>query len=104
MNKVDVCKSLDEVRENIDRLDRQIVALLAARGGYVKQAARFKRTTDEVRAPQRVEQVITRVLVLSAEMGALPSVTEAVYRAMISAFIDAELTEHAVLADAGDQP
>ncbi|MDP3517001.1 MAG: chorismate mutase [Pseudohongiella sp.] len=103
MNKVVICNSLEEVRENIDRLDRQIVGLLAERGGYVKQAARFKKTTDDVKAPQRVEQVIAKVLALSADMGAIPTVTEAVYRAMISAFINSEMAEHAALAGGGDR-
>jgi isochorismate pyruvate lyase len=104
LNKAEVCNSLQEVRENIDRLDRRIVELLAERGSYVKQAARFKKTTDDVKAPQRVEQVIAKVVALSAEVGAMPTVTEAVYRAMISAFINAELTEHAGLASSGDRP
>ncbi len=91
------CTSIEEVRSNIDRIDRQIVALLAERGSFVKQAARFKKTTDDVKAPQRVEQVIAKVTALSQELGANPSVTEQVYRAMISGFINAELTEHAAL-------
>ena len=95
MSTVENCNSIEEVRANIDRIDRQIVALLAERGGYVKQAARFKKTTDDVKAPQRVEQVISKVTALSQELGANPSVTEQVYRAMISGFINAELAEHA---------
>ena len=91
------CHSIDDVRSHIDRIDRQIVALLAERGGYVKQAAKFKQTTDDVKAPQRVEQVIAKVTALSREQGANPAVTERVYRAMIAAFIDAELAEHAAL-------
>ncbi len=91
------CNSLEEVRANIDRLDRQIVALLAERGGYVKQAARFKKTTDDVRAPQRVKQVIANAGALAREFGADPIVTEQVYRAMISAFIDLELSEHSAI-------
>ena len=91
------CASIEEVRSNIDRFDRQIVALLAERGIFVKQAARFKKTTDDVKAPQRVEQVIAKVTALSQELGANPSVTEQVYRAMVSSFINAELTEHAAL-------
>ncbi|WP_215882738.1 chorismate mutase [Acidithiobacillus sulfurivorans] len=89
------CASIEEVRSNIDRIDRQIVALLAKRGRFVKQAAGFKKTAEDVKAPQRVEQVISRVTALSQELGANPSVTEQVYRAMISGFIDAEITEHA---------
>jgi isochorismate pyruvate lyase len=89
--------SIEEVRTQIDRIDRQIVALIGERGNYVKQAAKFKKTTDDVKAPQRVEQVIAKVTSLSREFGANPSVTEQVYRAMISAFIAAELAEHAAL-------
>ncbi len=91
------CTSLDEVRHNIDRLDQHIVALLAERGQYVSQAARFKKDADGVKAPQRVEQVIAKVRDLSHALGANPDVTEQVYRAMIAAFIRQELAEHAAL-------
>lgn len=99
LTAVENCNSIEEVRTNIDRIDRQIVSLLGERGGYVKQAARFKKTTDDVKAPQRVDHVISRVTGLSLELGANPFVTEQVYRAMISAFIRAELAEYALLKD-----
>ena len=70
----------------------------------MKQAARFKKTTDDVKAPQRVEQVISKVTALSQELGANPSVTEQVYRAMISGFINAELAEHASLKNNAQTP
>lgn len=91
------CQSIEQVREEIDALDRRIVQLLAERSGYVRQAARFKTDADAVRAPQRVEQVIAKVRALAAENGAPVEVVEQVYRAMINAFIDAELAEHAAL-------
>lgn len=91
------CDSLDEVRTHIDVIDRQLVALLAERGAYVKQAAAFKKTTADVHAPQRVEQVISKVIGLANELGANTMVTEHVYRAMISSFIEAELAEHSAL-------
>ena len=92
------CDSLEQVREKIDGLDRQIVGLIAERGAYVSQAARFKKDNDAVRAPQRVEQVIGKVRGLADELDANPDVTESVYRAMIAAFIEQELTEHQALA------
>ncbi|MFV9650012.1 chorismate mutase [Pseudomonas citrulli] len=95
------CTTLEEVRNNIDRLDQQIVSLLAERGRYVSQAARFKKDTDGVKAPQRVEQVIAKVRDLAQTVGANPEVTEQVYRAMIAAFIQQELAEHSVLTRAG---
>ena len=91
------CTTLEEVRTNIDRLDQQIVTLLAERGQFVSQAAHFKKDTDSVKAPQRVEQVIAKVRDLSRSVGANPEVTEQVYRAMIAAFIQQELAEHAAL-------
>lgn len=90
------CSSIEDVRDNIDRIDRKIVTLLAERGAYVKRAAAFKQTTDDVRAPQRVEQVIAKVTALADELHANAAVTEQVYRAMIAGFIEAELAEHAL--------
>ncbi len=97
MTPITDCNSLEEVRANIDRIDRRIVALLAERGSYVQQAARFKQTSRDVEAPQRVERVIAKVTMLAGELGANPTVTEQVYRAMVRAFIDAEQAEHAKL-------
>lgn len=91
------CTSIEEVREQIDGIDRQIVALLARRGGFVTQAAAFKKTTTDVRAPGRVEQVIAKVRGIAEETGASPDVVESVYRAMIAPFIEEELKTHSSL-------
>lgn len=100
MKPVTQCTSIEDIRANIDGIDRQIVGLLAERGRFVSQAAAFKKNADEVRAPQRVEQVIAKVTQLAQETGANPAVTEQVYRAMITAFIEAELAEHRQLGAA----
>lgn len=93
------CESLAEVRAEIDRLDRAIVTLLAERGGYVLQAARFKRDAAAVHAPDRVEQVVAGVRALAGELGADADVVEQGYRALIRAYTEAELREHAALGD-----
>ncbi|EXG82994.1 chorismate mutase [Cryptosporangium arvum] len=85
---------LTEVRSAIDALDREIVGLLARREEFVRRAGRLKADSDAVRAPARVEQVISKVRGLAAESGADPAVVEATYRAMIAAFIDLELRVH----------
>ncbi|MNH25993.1 Salicylate biosynthesis protein PchB [compost metagenome] len=92
------CTSLEEVRQRIDDIDRSLVSLLAKRGNLVAQAAGFKKTTDDVRAPARVEQVITKVREMADQTGASAAVVERVYRAMISAYIAEELATHAQLA------
>lgn len=82
-----VCKNLAEVRENIDRLDRQIVPLLAERAGYVEQAAGFKPTKAAVVDTDRIEQIILKVRHLAIEEGMAPDLVEHIYRSMIDAYI-----------------
>lgn len=84
------CTSLDEVRSCIDDVDRRLVKLLAERRGYVLQASRFKKSDADVRAPARVEQVISKVRALASAEGVEPQVVEAIYRRMIEAFIELE--------------
>ena len=81
------CETLQDVRRHIDRLDRQIVALLAERAGYVNQAARFKTTRADVVVPSRIEEIILRVRALAETHRTDPDLLEEIYRAMIAAFI-----------------
>ena len=53
-----ICKNIREVRNNINNIDEQIVKLIALRGSFVKQSAKFKKDSDSVKAPTRVEEVI----------------------------------------------
>ena len=87
------CGSLGEVREEIDRVDAGIVALLGERTGYVRQVGRFKGTVLEVRASERVEQVVARVRRLAIEAGTDPDLVERVYRVMIEGFTDMQVRE-----------
>ena len=64
------CSSLEDVRQRIDEIDRAMVELIARRGGFVAQAARFKKDSADVRAPARVEQVIAKVRALASQRGA----------------------------------
>lgn len=80
-----------EIRTRIDGLDRRIIALLAERETFVRQAGRLKTDAGAVRAPQRVAEVVRRARSTAAELGASPDVVERTYRAMIGAFIDLEL-------------
>ncbi|MFY1635710.1 chorismate mutase [Solwaraspora sp. WMMB335] len=82
---------LDDVRRAIDTVDGEIVALIGRRQRLVRQASKFKHDDDEVRAPDRVEQVIRSVRERAAASGTDPDVVEAAYRAMIDSFIEYEL-------------
>jgi len=98
------CKTLGEVRSNIDRLDREIVRLMAERGRYVHEAARFKANPAQVEAPERAEAVVKKAMALAEADGLSPKVAEAAYHAMVRAFIDYEQGIFADAAARGDAP
>jgi len=52
--------SMDDIREAIDALDRQIAPLLAQRTAWVRSAAQFKPTRSDVVVPWRIEDVVSK--------------------------------------------
>ena len=87
------CENLEQVRENIDRIDNEIIKLIAERGTYVVQASAFKKDEEGVKNTGRVEKVIAKVREKAEEYGANPDMVEALYREMISRFVSMEMKE-----------
>ncbi len=87
------CNSIAEVRDNIDRIDAARVALLAERGGYVREAARLKPRKAEVVDAARIAEVIAKALTHAESHGFDADVVEAIYRSMIEHFIAFEERE-----------
>ena len=81
------------MRDNIDRIDSEIVALMAERGKYVAEAGRFKADPAAVSAPAASRRSSPRCKALAREDGLAESVAERSYRAMIAAFEDYEREE-----------
>ncbi len=80
--------TLADIRAAIDRIDGEIVRLLAERLRFTRDAARFKADEGEVAAPARAEAVVKRVTALGAERGVPAGITGPVYRALIAASIE----------------
>jgi isochorismate pyruvate lyase len=91
-------RSLGAVRAAIDRIDRRLVPLLAARSEAVRAAARFKATPAAVRAPRRAAQVVANARRLARRHRMDPALAARIYRAMLAAFLEFEEVEHARLA------
>ena len=88
------CKDLKEVRENIDRIDYDIIRLLAERSEFVEQAAIFKNNEAMIRDPNRIKAVLTNVRNHAVALGMDPTIVEHVYRVLLDEFIDYELKEY----------
>lgn len=54
----DDCASMEEVRAGVDATDRELMALLDRRFGYMRAAARIKPTRESVRDEARKAAVI----------------------------------------------
>ena len=85
------CADLAQVREQIDRVDAALVALIAERFGYVERAWQLKlEARQEASVPWRNQQVIDKVRARAAETGVPPDLAEALWRQMIGWFIQYE--------------
>ena len=82
-----------EVRAGVDALDRQLLALLATRFGYMRAAARIKPDRAEVRDEARKAQVIAQARDAGEALGMPGDVIAALWEQLVEASIAYEL-EH----------
>jgi len=81
------CGSMNELRAAIDTLDARLVALLAVRQTYIERAAQLKTGRDQVRDPERIEEVVARVIAEGKRTGLSAEIAEPVWRTLIEASI-----------------
>jgi len=93
MEDIKKCTTLDEARKEIDKLDEEIVKLIAKRNAYIKQIAHFKTSIDEVKAEDRIEDVINRVRALAIEYDLNPNLINDLYVRMIDGMVESEIAE-----------
>ncbi|MCD7061151.1 chorismate mutase [Pelagibacterium xiamenense] len=55
------CETKEDVRAEIDRIDRELLALFAERHGYVTRMAEIKTDPHEAYDPARIEAIISKV-------------------------------------------
>ena len=99
LRRADECNDMDEVRAEIDRIDKALVDLIGERFTFVDRAWQLKQSPAEARVPWRIQQVIERVRARAAERGLPPELVEALWRQMIGWFIQYEEEK---LRDNGD--
>lgn len=92
---------LAQVRAEIDRIDARLVGLLARRQEQVRLAGTLKTDEAAVRAPDRQAAVLAAATERALAAGLDPGVAEQVWRAMVAAFVDLELREHAARTSPG---
>ena len=91
MKKPEECQNIQDIRAEIDRLDRQIVSTIGERYQYVRVAAKFKTSESSVKAPERQASMLQERRQWAQDAGLNPDVIEKLYRDLISYFVSEEI-------------
>ncbi|MBD2088493.1 isochorismate lyase [Microcoleus sp. FACHB-1515] len=86
------CENLSEIRAEIDRVDRQVIALLGQRFAYVKAAAKFKTSETSVKAPERLQAMLQQRRLWAEAEGLSADAIEKLYQDLVAHFIAEEMT------------
>lgn len=74
---------MSEVRNEIDRLDRELVKLLSERQRYIERAAEIKSDRAAVRDEERINDVVGKVLEEARRSGLSVEIAEPVWRTLV---------------------
>ncbi|SFV55766.1 Isochorismate pyruvate-lyase [hydrothermal vent metagenome] len=91
--EIEKCTTLEEAREKIDAVDEEIVKLIAKRNEYIKQIAHFKTSVEEVKAEDRISDVISRAREQAISLGLSPNLVNDLFVRMIDAMVESEIAE-----------
>lgn len=81
------CRTMAEVREGVDSLDRELVGLLAERFRFMDAAARIKPERAQVRDEPRKRAVIDNARARADALGLDPEIVEMLWEALVEASI-----------------
>ncbi len=87
------CNTLEEARVEIDAVDSEIVKLIAKRNEYIKQIAHFKTSVEEVKAEDRIADVISKVREQAISLDLSPNLINDLYVRMIDEMVENEISE-----------
>lgn len=87
------CNDMDDIRVEIDNMDRYIIAILGKRFEYVKAASKFKKSETSVRAPERFKTMLEQRRIWASSEGLSPDAIEKMYRDLVNHFINEEMTK-----------
>jgi isochorismate pyruvate lyase len=87
------CNSLQEVRDEIDKIDAKLVDLISERSHLIRQAAAFKNSVDEVKAEDRIDNIMQRVRKRAIALNINPNMISELFKVMIDEMVETEISE-----------
>ena len=78
------CNNMDELRHQIDKLDVQVVELLANRSEFIDRATELKQLNGmPARIPERIESVVSNARNAAEELDIDADLVEEIWRILI---------------------
>jgi len=87
------CNSLEDVRIEVDEIDEKLVELISKRSHYIRQAASFKESVEEVKTKDRIDFILTRVRHKAISFGVSPNMISELFEIMIDEMVETEIAE-----------
>lgn len=85
------CTNIQEVRDEIDNIDKVVIKLLSERFGYVKEVVKYKeRTASSIEASDRRNAALKDRREWAVQVGLDPEVIGEIYDRLIRYFIEEE--------------
>jgi isochorismate pyruvate lyase len=85
------CAGMEDIRQEIDTLDRAVIQLLGKRFQYVLAASKFKTSATAVRAPERFNAMLATRREWAEAEGLDADAIEKMYRDLVNHFIAEEM-------------
>ena len=87
------CNTLQEVRDEVDLVDNKLVELISQRSHLISQAAGFKNSVAEVKAEDRIDEIMQRVRQKGIELNINPNMLSELFKIMIDEMVETEISE-----------
>lgn len=84
------CTDMEDIRAEIDQMDKDIVSILGKRFQYVLAASKFKTSECSVQAPERFKSMLQERRKWAEDEGLNPDVIEKMYFDLVTHFINEE--------------
>jgi len=87
----EACSGMEDIRREIDCIDRVVISQLGKRFKYVLAASKFKTNETSVRAPDRFKSMLEKRREWAQAEGLNPDAIEKLYADLVNHFIEEEM-------------
>ena len=87
------CNTLSEVRTEVDKIDEKLIELISQRSHYIRQAATFKESIEEVKTKDRIDTILKNARHRAIELGVSPNLISELFEIMIDEMVETEIAE-----------